>query len=104
MRNAGLQDIKNSLESPSESTVVTLSGETLSNKYSFETFVVGKSNQFAHASAMAVAEKPSVYNPLFIAGKTGLGKTHLLKAVGYQVGSRNPAIKICYCSTQKFIE
>jgi chromosomal replication initiator protein len=91
-------------DNPLETGVKTIFGEILSPKYSFETFIVGKSNQFAHASAMAVADKPSVYNPLFIAGKTGLGKTHLLKAIGYKMATHRPGTRICYCSTQKFIE
>lgn len=96
--------IKDGLEAPTEKTIKTLFGEVLSPKYSFETFIVGKSNQFAHASALAVAEKPSVYNPLFIAGKTGLGKTHLLKAIGYRIAMQRPEMRICYISTQRFIE
>jgi chromosomal replication initiator protein len=99
-----LDNVREGLEGPSERLVRTTTGEVLSQKYSFETFIVGKSNQFAHASALAVADKPSVYNPLFIAGKTGLGKTHLIKAIGYRVGTTRPELRICYCSTQKFIE
>ena len=79
-----LSSLKHKLESPASSTVRTFTGETLSPKYSFETFVVGKSNQFAHASALAVGTKPGVYNPLFIVGNTGLGKTHLLIALGLE--------------------
>jgi chromosomal replication initiator protein len=98
------EDLKQGIESPRGSDVKTVLGEVLYPKYSFETYVVGKSNQFAHASALAVASKPGVYNPLFIAGKTGLGKTHLLKAIGYRLAQNNPNIKICYSSTQRFIE
>src|SRR6478736_4659214 len=71
----------NSSEDPNRYTgkvVTTQFGEALTPKYSFDTFVVGKSNQFAHASAVATANRPGIYNPLFIVGKTGLGKTHLL--------------------------
>ncbi len=86
-------------------TVTTQFGESLTPKYSFDTFVVGKSNQFAHASAVATANKPGIYNPLFIVGKTGLGKTHLLKAIGYRILTDiRPGARICYRSTQKFIE
>ncbi len=99
-----LADIKDGLEAPSEAWVKTHFGEILTPKYSFENFVVGKSNQFAHASAQAVATKPGVYNPLFIVGKTGLGKTHLLKAIGYKIATTRPELRICYSSTQKFIE
>lgn len=85
--------------------VTTQFGEVLTPKYSFETFIVGKSNQFAHASAVATANRPGIYNPLFIVGKTGLGKTHLLKAIGYRILAEiNPNARICYRSTQKFIE
>jgi chromosomal replication initiator protein len=98
------EDMKQGIEGPRGSDVRTVLGEVLTPKYSFESFVVGKSNQFAHASALAVANKPGVYNPLFISGKTGLGKTHLLKAIGYRLAQTSPSVKICYCSTQRFIE
>src|SRR5689334_11954984 len=104
MVQSSLEDLKEGLNAPSEVVVKTLFGEVLTPKYTFETFVVGKSNQFAHASALAVANKPSVYNPLFIAGKTGLGKTHLLKAIGYKLATAQPDLRICYYSTQRFIE
>lgn len=102
--NPDFQTIKDSLEGPGAQTFKTISGDPLSAKYSFETFIVGKSNQFAHASALAVADKPSVYNPLFIAGKTGLGKTHLIKAIGYRLAQSKPGARVCFVSTQKFIE
>ncbi len=96
--------IKEALDSPREHIIRTYFGDSLTQKYSFETFVVGKSNQFAHAASLAVANKPTIYNPLFIAGKTGLGKTHLIKAIGYRLGTLRPDLRICYISTQKFIE
>lgn len=96
--------LKDSLQAPNDVFVKTMFGEVLTPKYTFETFVVGTSNQFAHASALAVATKPSVYNPLFIAGKTGLGKTHLLKAIGYRIATTMPDLRICYYSTQRFME
>jgi chromosomal replication initiator protein len=99
-----LSAMKDNLNSPSEHSVKPQIGDFLSPKYSFETFVVGKSNQFAHASALAVAERPSVYNPLFITGRTGLGKTHLIKAIGYRITQTRPEMRICYTSTQKFVE
>jgi len=76
----------------------------LNSKYRFDTFVVGSSNQFAHAAARAVAESPSrAYNPLFIYGGVGLGKTHLLHAIGRHVLDQNPAVKMLYISAEKFM-
>ncbi len=72
-------------------------------KYSFDSFVVGSSNQFAHAACLAVAEQLSkAYNPLFIYGGVGLGKTHLLHAIGHLALQRNPRIKVSYVSSEKF--
>ncbi len=72
-------------------------------KYSFDSFVVGSSNQFVHAACLAVAEQLSkAYNPLFIYGGVGLGKTHLLHAIGHLALQRNPRIKVSYVSSEKF--
>jgi len=69
----------------------------------FETFVVGSNNQFAHAAALAVAQSPAkTYNPLFIYGGVGLGKTHLMQAVGQQVVDRKKAFKVMYLSSERF--
>ncbi|HWI41568.1 MAG TPA: chromosomal replication initiator protein DnaA [Verrucomicrobiae bacterium] len=77
---------------------------TLNGKYTFETFVCGASNQFAHAAAQAVANKPaSNYNPLFIYGGVGLGKTHLLMAIGNHILGTNPRARISYYSSEKFM-
>jgi chromosomal replication initiator protein len=76
---------------------------TLNGKYTFETFVVGSSNQFAHAAAVAVAERPSkAYNPLFMYGGVGLGKTHLMHAIGQEIKRRNRSLRLTYISTEKF--
>jgi chromosomal replication initiator protein len=75
----------------------------LNAKYTFDSFVVGSSNQFAHAASMAVAEQLSkAYNPLFIYGGVGLGKTHLLHAIGHLALQRDPRIKVSYVSSEKF--
>ena len=75
----------------------------LNSKYTFDTFVAGTSNQFAHAAAMAVSNNPATtYNPLFIYGGVGLGKTHLINAIGNEIYKRDSNTKICYYSSEKF--
>ncbi len=75
----------------------------LSSRYTFETFVVGACNQFAHAAAQAVAEQPSkAYNPLFLYGGVGMGKTHLMQAIGHLMKRRSPSMRLCYSSAEKF--
>ena len=76
----------------------------LNSKYTFDTFVCGSSNQFAHAASQAVANKPaSSYNPLFIYGGGGLGKTHLLCAIGNQILGKNSKARVCYYTSEKFM-
>jgi chromosomal replication initiator protein len=78
-------------------------GNRLNPKYMFETFVIGSSNRFAHAAAVAVAESPAkAYNPLFIYGGSGLGKTHLLHAIGHYATSLGNARSVRYVSTEEF--
>src|SRR6201992_2707212 len=75
----------------------------LNPRYTFDSFIVGASNQFAHAAAVAVAEQPSKsYNPLFLYGGVGLGKKHLMEAIGHSLKKRNPALRITYISAEKF--
>jgi chromosomal replication initiator protein len=75
----------------------------LNPKYTFDAFVIGSGNQFAHAAAQAVAERPSkAYNPLFLYGGVGMGKTHLMQAIGHEIKRRTPEAAICYCSSEKF--
>jgi chromosomal replication initiator protein len=79
------------------------SDHQLNPRYSFDSFVVGKSNEFAHAASRAVAEQPSkAYNPLFLYGGVGMGKTHLMHAIGHTIKKRNPAMRLSYVSAEKF--
>jgi chromosomal replication initiator protein len=78
--------------------------DILNPDYTFSSFVVGRNNEFAHAACFSVAEQPgSGVNPLFICGPTGMGKTHLLNAVGNYIREKNPHVRICYLSAERFL-
>ena len=89
--------------SSDEDDEITYNNSSLSPKYTFENFVVGDYNRFAHAAALAVGETPyTAYNPLFIYGSVGLGKTHLLHAIGNKILKNNRKAKIVYVTSEKF--
>ena len=90
-------------EQPSEIQENRTGEFSLNGKYCFETFIVGKQNELAHACAQAVSNQPgSVYNPLYIYGGVGLGKTHLLQAIGNEILRKNPGLRILYVTCERF--
>jgi chromosomal replication initiator protein len=89
---------------PEVDTSINADAGLMSPRYSFDTFIVGPSNQFAHAACRAVAEAPSrSYNPLFIYGGVGLGKTHLMHAIGHYVATHLTNLKLTYISSERFM-
>ena len=92
------------LVSPAPEVATGITPAGLNLQYSFDSFIVGPSNQFAHAACRAVAEAPSrSYNPLFIFGGVGLGKTHLMHAIGQYVLRNNPSLRLTYISSERFM-
>ena len=93
-----------SQSSPSQGRFDWDSAAQLNPRYTFDAFVIGSGNQFAHAACQAVAERPSkAYNPLFLYGGVGMGKTHLMQAIGHEIKRRTPQASICYVSSEKFM-
>lgn len=93
----------NFINNTSPSPITPGDSSSLNSKYTFETFVTGNSNRFAHAAALAVAESPAkVYNPFFMYGGVGLGKTHLMHAIGHKILQNNPDMRVLYISSEKF--
>ena len=96
-----LPDNNKSIKSVSFSAVHSLAG--LNPRYTFDTFVVGSNNNFAHAASLAVAENPGqIYNPLFLYGGVGLGKTHLMHSIAHFIINQNPDKKIIYVTSEQF--
>jgi chromosomal replication initiator protein len=97
-------DVKILTRERTESSVIPIQESNIKYKYVFETFVRGKSNELAYAACLAVAQAPgkTSYNPLFLYGGVGLGKTHLMHSIGNYVKSRDYGAKVLYCSTETF--
>ncbi len=101
--DGGLGPASSSAGGPSQARFDWDGAAQLNPRYTFDAFVIGSGNQFAHAACMAVAERPSkAYNPLFLYGGVGMGKTHLMQAIGHEVKRRLPHAAICYVSSEKF--
>ena len=92
-----------SSETKDPNYLINYENSNLNPKYKFDTFVVGSSNKFAHSASLAVAESPGVtYNPLYLYGGAGLGKTHLMHSIGHFILEQNPNMKILYVTSEQF--
>jgi chromosomal replication initiator protein len=105
VRFGGVEEIApSSVVTVSEPITAPPPEPSLSSKYTYDSFVVGSCNQFAHAASLAVAEAPGrTYNPLYLYGGVGLGKTHLMHACGHAIKARNQHLKLCYISSERFM-
>jgi chromosomal replication initiator protein len=100
----GSDDLGSDAAPPSPTSEISSSSSTFNPRYRFNTFVVGSSNQLAYAASLSIAENPSgSFNPLFIYGGAGLGKTHLIQAIGQSLAEKNPRMKVVYMSADTFV-
>lgn len=104
LENEGEKNGKTDFKSPENNTRnINYEQANLNAKYKFDTFIVGNNNKFAHSACLAVAESPgNAYNPLFIYGGAGLGKTHLMHSIGHFILEQNPSMKVLYVTSESF--